>query len=258
MLVPLPIGAFVSSLIFDILTQTRAGSLPYLVDGAFWLIGVGLAGALVAAVPGMLDLRMIARGATCPRHRAHAPDAERRGARAVRGRLCPTGLRGRATRGRGRTPATPARGRSGASRRTSRNEDAGGGAAGAGAARRAGPGHAQRGRRVQPPASAAGKTSGGAASVPGLPVAYLLRLDEELTPQTMPARAGHSVRRFVMASKRRSRDARDSRRGRDGPRLNLMITHAPTWHPAQAQPCTLSCRTPAPEVSITNCPHRLR
>jgi hypothetical protein len=168
------------------------------------------------------------------------------------------GLRGRATRA-GRTPATPARGRPGASRRTSRNEDAGGGgAAGAGDARRAGPGHAQRGRRVQPPASAAGKTSGGAASVPGLPVAYLLRLDEELTPQTMPARAGHSVRRFVMASKRRSRDARDSRRGRDGPRLNLMITHAPTWHPAQAQPCTLSCRTPAPEVSITNCPHRLR
>jgi hypothetical protein len=30
------------------------------------------------------------------------------------------------------------------------------------------------------------------------PVAYLLRLDEELTPQTMPARVGHWVRRFVM------------------------------------------------------------
>ena len=29
------------------------------------------------------------------------------------------------------------------------------------------------------------------------PVAYLLRLEEELTPQTMPARAGHWVRRFV-------------------------------------------------------------
>jgi len=68
-----------------------------------------------------------------------------------------------------RTPAAPARGRPGASRRTSRNEPAGGGAAGAGAARRAGPGHAQRGRRVQPPISLAGKTSGGAAGVPGLP-----------------------------------------------------------------------------------------
>jgi uncharacterized membrane protein len=61
-LVPLPVGAFVSSLIFDILTRTRAGGLPYLVDGAFWLIGVGLAGALVAAVPGVLDLRTIPPG----------------------------------------------------------------------------------------------------------------------------------------------------------------------------------------------------
>jgi hypothetical protein len=61
LLVPLPIGAFVSSLIFDILTRTRAHGLPYLVDGAYWLIGVGLIGALVAAVFGLLDLRMIPR-----------------------------------------------------------------------------------------------------------------------------------------------------------------------------------------------------
>ena len=63
MLVPLPIGAFVSSLIFDILSRTRTGGLPYLVDGAFWLIGVGLAGALAAAAPGALDFRTIPRGA---------------------------------------------------------------------------------------------------------------------------------------------------------------------------------------------------
>jgi uncharacterized membrane protein len=63
LLVPLPIGAFVSSLIFDILTRTRADGLPYLVDGAFWLIGVGLAGALAAAVPGVLDLRTISPAA---------------------------------------------------------------------------------------------------------------------------------------------------------------------------------------------------
>ncbi len=62
LLVPLPIGAFVSSLIFDILSRTRADGLPYLVDGAFWLIGVGLIGALVAAVFGVLDLRRIPRG----------------------------------------------------------------------------------------------------------------------------------------------------------------------------------------------------
>jgi hypothetical protein len=30
------------------------------------------------------------------------------------------------------------------------------------------------------------------------PVGYLLRLEEELTPQTMPARVARSVRRFVM------------------------------------------------------------
>ena len=59
--VPLPIGAFVSSLIFDILTHTRADGLPYLVDGAFWLIGVGLIGALIAAVFGVLDLLAIPR-----------------------------------------------------------------------------------------------------------------------------------------------------------------------------------------------------
>jgi uncharacterized membrane protein len=64
LLVPLPIGALVSSLIFDILTWTRAGGLPYLVDGAFWLIGVGLIGALVAAAPGVLELRTIPRGAS--------------------------------------------------------------------------------------------------------------------------------------------------------------------------------------------------
>ena len=63
LLVPLPIGAFVSSLIFDILTRTQAGGLPYLVDGAFWLLGVGLIGALAAAVPGVVDLRTIRRGA---------------------------------------------------------------------------------------------------------------------------------------------------------------------------------------------------
>jgi uncharacterized membrane protein len=72
LLVPLPIGAFVSSLIFDILTRTRADGLPYLVDGAFWLIGVGLIGALMAAVFGVLDFRTIQRGtpafATARRH----------------------------------------------------------------------------------------------------------------------------------------------------------------------------------------------
>ncbi len=59
---PLPIGAFVSSLIFDILTWTRPGELPWLVDGAWWLIGVGLIGAGIAAVFGVVDLLQIPRG----------------------------------------------------------------------------------------------------------------------------------------------------------------------------------------------------
>ncbi len=70
-LVPLPIGAFVSSLIFDILTWTRPGELPWLVDGAWWLIGVGLIGAGIAAVVGVVDLMQVPRG-TRPRRVALA------------------------------------------------------------------------------------------------------------------------------------------------------------------------------------------
>lgn len=57
-LATLPSGAFVSSLIFDILTRTRAHGLPWL---AYWLIGVGLVGGLLAAASGLVDLRAIPR-----------------------------------------------------------------------------------------------------------------------------------------------------------------------------------------------------
>lgn len=63
LLAPLPVGAFLSSVIFDILTWTRADGLPYLVDGAFWLIGTGLISGLLAAIAGVVDLRSIARPA---------------------------------------------------------------------------------------------------------------------------------------------------------------------------------------------------
>jgi uncharacterized membrane protein len=72
--VPLPIGAFGSSLVFDILTWTRPGELPWLVDGAWWLIGVGLIGAGIAAVFGVVDLLQIPRG-TRPRRVALAHSA---------------------------------------------------------------------------------------------------------------------------------------------------------------------------------------
>ena len=55
------VGAFVSSLIFDILTRTRTNGLPYLVDAAWWLIEVGIIAALIAAVPGVVDLLAIPR-----------------------------------------------------------------------------------------------------------------------------------------------------------------------------------------------------
>ena len=57
----LPVGAFVSSLIFDVLTRTRAHGLPYLVDGAYWLIGVGLVGGILAGLLGVIDFTAIPR-----------------------------------------------------------------------------------------------------------------------------------------------------------------------------------------------------
>ena len=98
LLVPLPIGAFVSSLIFDILTQTGANGLPYLVDGAFWLIGVGLIGALVAAVSGVMDFLTIPRSTPRVRHGAYTPDAQRRDGRTIRDRLFMAGWQPRGTR----------------------------------------------------------------------------------------------------------------------------------------------------------------
>jgi uncharacterized membrane protein len=60
-LVTVPIGAWVSSLVFDI------GSLVvddgrYLVQGSVWLIAIGFLGALAAATVGALDLLAIPTG----------------------------------------------------------------------------------------------------------------------------------------------------------------------------------------------------
>ncbi len=54
-LVPIPIGAWVVSLAFDVASRT-AGEPAVFVKGAFWLIGAGVVGALVAALFGFLDL----------------------------------------------------------------------------------------------------------------------------------------------------------------------------------------------------------
>jgi len=61
-LVTIPIGAWACSLIFDIATRVNsAGSRP-LTDASYWLIGIGIIGALAAALFGLMDLIRIPRG----------------------------------------------------------------------------------------------------------------------------------------------------------------------------------------------------
>jgi uncharacterized membrane protein len=60
-LVTLPIGAWISSLLFD-LAATWSGEPEVFVKGAFWLIGIGIVGALAAGLFGLFDLLAIHRG----------------------------------------------------------------------------------------------------------------------------------------------------------------------------------------------------
>lgn len=60
-LVTVPIGAWVVSMVFDI-TTLWAGEPEVFVKGAFWLIGVGILGAVAAAIFGLMDLLTIPRG----------------------------------------------------------------------------------------------------------------------------------------------------------------------------------------------------
>ena len=60
-LVTVPIGAWVSSLIFDIGSHVVA-SPDYLSRGSQWLIGIGVIGAVGAALVGLLDLIAIPSG----------------------------------------------------------------------------------------------------------------------------------------------------------------------------------------------------
>jgi uncharacterized membrane protein len=60
-LVTVPIGAWVCSLIFDIATRIDDNGAPALVEASYWLIGIGVIAALVAAVFGLMDLLTIPR-----------------------------------------------------------------------------------------------------------------------------------------------------------------------------------------------------
>jgi uncharacterized membrane protein len=60
LLVTVPIGAWVASFIFDIASRT-SDSAKVFAEGAYWLIGLGVVTALLAAVWGLMDLFAIPR-----------------------------------------------------------------------------------------------------------------------------------------------------------------------------------------------------
>jgi uncharacterized membrane protein len=65
-LVTIPIGAWTASLIFDVVALFGSNDAPFLV-GAQWLVGIGILGALAAAVFGLMDFMTLAQGT--PAHR---------------------------------------------------------------------------------------------------------------------------------------------------------------------------------------------
>jgi uncharacterized membrane protein len=60
-LVTLPIGSWVAALVFDIVALVADDPEPFAV-GATWLVGIGLVGAILAAIFGLMDLSRLARG----------------------------------------------------------------------------------------------------------------------------------------------------------------------------------------------------
>jgi len=57
-LVTVPIGAWIASFIFDVVSRTADQGADF-ARGAYWLIGIGIIGALVAALFGLMDLLAI-------------------------------------------------------------------------------------------------------------------------------------------------------------------------------------------------------
>ena len=60
-LVTVPIGAWVASLVFDVVSRAGDDAAAF-ADGAYWLVGIGVVGALAAAIFGFLDLLAIPTG----------------------------------------------------------------------------------------------------------------------------------------------------------------------------------------------------
>jgi uncharacterized membrane protein len=61
MVIPIPIGAWVLSLVFDVASRVGPDQMQ-MARGASWLIGLGVLGALAAATLGFLDLMAIPPG----------------------------------------------------------------------------------------------------------------------------------------------------------------------------------------------------
>ncbi|WP_350275567.1 DUF2231 domain-containing protein [Kribbella sp. HUAS MG21] len=60
-MVTVPIGAWVASLVFDVVALASASKEATFAEGAYWLIGVGIVGAVLAAIFGLMDLLVIPR-----------------------------------------------------------------------------------------------------------------------------------------------------------------------------------------------------
>ena len=65
-LVTIPIGTWTASLIFDIAAKARDDSAAF-AQGSHWLIGIGILGALLAAIFGSIDLSGIPTGTAARR-----------------------------------------------------------------------------------------------------------------------------------------------------------------------------------------------
>lgn len=61
-LVTVPIGAWVASVVFELVALVNSEEEAVFAEGAYWLIGLGILGALAAALFGLLDLSQIERG----------------------------------------------------------------------------------------------------------------------------------------------------------------------------------------------------
>lgn len=60
-LVTVPIGAWTAALVFDLVALLGSDESTF-AEGAQWLVGIGIVGALAAALVGLMDLATIARG----------------------------------------------------------------------------------------------------------------------------------------------------------------------------------------------------